>query len=84
LGGVIAERWSQIRGQKVSNLKEATSEAGDIGFYFSLLPVQEVLTAHLCCFTIFLKVKKKGDCYQHEPVPAAALVLAYILLIYMP
>ena len=56
------------------------SVAADIGLYFSLLPVQEVLTAHSCCFTIFLKTKKKGDCYQHEPVSAAALVLACNIL----
>jgi len=27
-----------------------------------------------------LKVKKKGDCYQHEPVSAVALVLACRIL----
>jgi len=59
------------------------SAVADIGLYFSLLPVQEVLTPHSCCFNIFLKVKKKGDCYQHEPVSAAALVLACNILMGM-
>ena len=84
MGGVIAEGWSQIRGQNLRNLRAAMSVAADIGLYFSLLPLQEVLSAHSCYFTIFLKVKKKGDCYQHEPVPAAVLVLACNILRGMP
>jgi hypothetical protein len=30
------------------------------------------------------ELKKKGDCHQHEPVPAAVLAVACILLMRMP
>ena len=65
------------------------SEAADIGLYSSYLPEKILHFARgvdgaFMLIYHFFKVKKKGDCHQHELVSAAALVLAYRILMGMP